>query len=259
MMRRTLVMAMAFCLTISLLANDARATETGQTQFPGAYDANTNAGVDEYLTTIMDGYVVGINGPTWDQWITTGNFVQPVPGVEMPPYNATITAVFFLAVVSSQYYRNFSLSYGFDTVWGYTWYHEHWFEITAIAFPYYWMNVYWNITSYESWTYAMVVDSGLAIRLFSDDHGTIPLYIDYIGIQYNWSWTEEEEEENATALGPLSISGVFGVIGVVGMICTAPVSIWLYRRDGGSKILAGLVALGTFIVCATFFLASISV
>lgn len=256
MRHKAVTVLVAFALAFSFLVNIENA-RAGETHHPGAYYANANVEADPAPAKILDGGVVSIASLSFDQQIVTAYFAQPTPGIDLPPVNATITSVFFTAVVSTRYYRNYSLSYGFDGIYGTNWFHEHWFEITPMGFPYYFINTYWNITSYETWGREVLMSPYMAVRLFSDDRGTTPLMIDYIGIQYNWTLPEEEEANETGVISPLSITGVFGVVGVLGMIAVVPASIWLYRRDGGSKIIAGIVALGTFMFCATLFIASL--
>jgi hypothetical protein len=56
----------------------------------------------------------------------------------------------------------------------------------------------------------------------------------------------------------ISVLGLMGITGFVGMIGVPAASIYFLRRDGGSKIYVGVMALVGMTVCFGFFLAAIN-
>ena len=54
------------------------------------------------------------------------------------------------------------------------------------------------------------------------------------------------------------VIGLMGMTGFIGMIGVPAASIWMLRRDGGSKIYIGVMALATFTFCFGIFYASIN-
>lgn len=55
----------------------------------------------------------------------------------------------------------------------------------------------------------------------------------------------------------VNLIGVFGLTGFIGMVAIPTAAVWMLRRDGGSKLMAGISALVGFMFCFTMFMASL--
>jgi len=126
-----------------------------------------------------------------------------------------------------------------------------------------------NVTGLASWTPQILKSNQLCVKIISYSYEVTPpyyCYLDYLGIYYFWSGPDPEEYEvvlpgEAGAGGPFTtpdVVGLMGMTGFIGMIGIPAASIWFFRRDGGSKIHAGVMALIGFTVCFGFFYASIN-
>jgi len=124
-----------------------------------------------------------------------------------------------------------------------------------------------NITALKTWTPQILKSINFCVKLIAYTYETIPLVyydLDYVGVFYLWSGPDAPEEEQiipGDEPGELVLPDVIGVIGItgfIGMIATPPAAVWFYRKNGGSKIYFGVMALVTFTVCSGFFLASIN-
>jgi hypothetical protein len=125
-----------------------------------------------------------------------------------------------------------------------------------------------NVTGLASWTPQILKSSLLCVKMISYSYQVSPPYyceLDYLGIYYMWSGPDppEESQMNPGEYTPgvmeiPDVMGLMGITGFIGMIGIPAASIWFLRRDGGSKIHAGVMALIGFTVCFGFFLASIN-
>ena len=123
-----------------------------------------------------------------------------------------------------------------------------------------------NITTLATWTPQILKSSNFCVKMVVYSYESIPLVyydLDYLGIYYLWSGPDAPEEEQiipGDEPGELVLPDVIGVIGItgfIGMIGVPATAVWFFRRDGGSKIYFGVMALVAFTVCFGFFLASI--
>ena len=87
------------------------------------------------------------------------------------------------------------------------------------------------------------------------------LLVDYLGFRYLWTEGPPIPPGGGEIGGAFTMPDVIGLVGItgfIGMIGVPAASIWLFRRDGGSKIYAAVMALVAFIFCAGLFLGSIN-
>jgi len=213
-------------------------------------------------------------GPGWPymQMVWTGNFSGSVTGADAPS-NATIQEVYIVAVVRNAWYsahhgapsRACRLSYGFGTE-----------SEPPDSFPlgeqffvtsHQWAELTYRVTNLETnWTPAMVRSNSLYTFITSTDHSVseVSLQVDYVGIMYNWTAGPSSNEgtdlipPGTAQLGYMSPIGMIGTFGFIGMIATPPAAVWFYRKNGGSKIYFGVMALVTFTLSFGLFLGSIN-
>jgi len=187
-----------------------------------------------------------------------------------PPDNATILSVSMVAVIWCQVPRQFRLYMylfnGTDETISYGNY-----ENAAMAATLY----SYNITTVTTWNATMLkADIGDPQHGFLSPDFTLAfyvqlyggptnkaVYIDYIGLDYIWTNSTTAGgggSETDFAVMNLDVSGMMGIVGFIGMIGVPAASVWFFRRDGGSKIYFGVMALVAFTVCFGFFLGSIN-
>jgi len=192
-----------------------------------------------------------------------------------PPDNATILGVSLIAVARAQVTKPFTLS----IIYGHDWDGDSWsihmltssmFYATATDQAY-----SYNITAdliaegaITAWNASILKstspDDWFEVQLMSwADTGNFILYVDYVGLSYIWCYpagpgggTGGSGETGQFSMP--DVTGLMGMIGFIGMIGVPAASIWFFRRDGGSKIYFGVMALIAFTVCFGFFLASIN-
>jgi hypothetical protein len=123
----------------------------------------------------------------------------------------------------------------------------------------------WNFIEYHvnetvAWTASKLTNSTM-FRVGLLVLGGPGLLVDYLGFRYLWTTgppvSPDDEYLGGTFTMP-SVIGLVGITGFIGMIGVPAASIWLFRRDGGSKIYAVVMALVAFTFCAGLFLGSIN-
>lgn len=261
-----IVVALAIALSVGSLS--ASASTIVITDCPGAWYVDGSMIVNPYSATDRgDSDYSDMHSASYDQWVKTGAYSSTPWSGSLPPSNATIQWVYmcaFLYQPSGPTDRTFTLAYATDGMFTPTWEHET--AKTTVHGTDYWGNPYslgWmmysvNITSFETWTPASVTSDYIAVKMASTDHNNIVLYVDYVGIRYGWNYSEPAAGEGYTFdTGALSITGTMGMVGFIGMVAIPGAAVWFYRRDGGSKLYAGVMALVAFVFCLGLFLASI--
>ena len=198
-------------------------------------------------------------------WVSTQGFLNPSYDNYWPPYsnrsafppaNATMLSISMLTIIRCQVPRSFQMHLVFtigDTSFNYFsgWL---WAGPTDQAFTF---NITTNLVTYgkeKAWDYFTIfLDAGPAA-------GGKSLYVDYLGISALWTWPGPPAGPGGTGYSsaPIDVIGLMGMTGFIGMIGIPAISIWMFRRDGGSKIYAAVMALVAFLVCFGFFLASIN-
>jgi len=206
------------------------------------------------------------------QWIQTRDFTSGVwtdefhtaRNISLPPDTATITQVFIDLRWQPSHIPDYKVGVSLDA--GVTWTWDTFNSARTIGSN---TSEAHNITSFTAWTPQILKSSDLCVKIISYSYGVNPAvycYLDYLGLYYIWSGPDPPEEETTPydedepgIMGSLmpDVTGLMGITGFIGMIGVVPASIWLFRRDGGSKIHAGVMALIGFTVCFGFFLASI--
>lgn len=237
---------------------------------PTAYEVASTNGVILYPNEAkrLDGTVAMVTGDG-GAWVATRYFTNPLYSNYWSPYsnrsafapaNATFLSVSMIAIARCQIPRTFQLTAISTVGTTYTSTKSSWYNAgtTDQAFTY-------NITAFltsngvlGNWT-----NSTTAIYLQADDdsYGRA-IYVDYVGLSFNWRYA------NGSSSGPggsgegtfrtPDVIGLMGMTGFIGMIGVPAASIWMFRRDGGSKIYFGVMALVTFTVCFGLFYASIN-
>lgn len=237
-------------------------------QYLPIVDSFHNAEFVNQLYTDMYG-----SGWPYMQMVWTGNFSGSITGPDAAD-NATVQEVYIVAVVKNswapppkyynEHWRTFRLSYGFGTESEPPDSFSLGAQFSIIGD--YWREVTYRVTNLETWTPAMVKSHSLYTFITSTDASTSysSLQVDYVGIMYNWTAGPTDYEGSdfippgTAQLGFISPIGMIGIFGFAGMVATPPVAVWLSRRDGGSKIYAGVMALVTFTVCFGLFYGSIN-
>lgn len=202
-------------------------------------------------------------------WVATRNFINPIYANYWPPYsnrsafapaNATFLSVSMMAVVRCPIPRLFELT-AISTVNGvYTSISSPWYTATQTAQAY---TV--NITAFlvsngvlGNWTNS---STSIYVSTTDDSYGK-SIYVDYAGIICLWSWSGPPGPPGgAGESGQFTmpdVIGLMGMTGFIGMIGVPAASIWMLRRDGGSKIYVGVMALAAFTFCFGIFYASIN-
>jgi len=192
------------------------------------------------------------------------------------PNNATVLYVNLVAVVKlpSASSAWFNLQYALNATYNDVWTNvADWYGPTNATWldgPItYWKTCRVNVTDETvggptgGWSASMVNSNDTWVRLYSNDYITYPnaILIDYVGLEYTWQyepfsgWHPPSWEISSEFM---SVLGLMGIMGFVGMIGVPAASLWFYRRDGGSKIYAAVMALIGMTVCFGFFLASIN-
>jgi hypothetical protein len=218
-----------------------------------------------------------IHGQSGDLGISTSNFTSSDyiswPTQTLPPDNATILWVHLLVYVATWvgYGHTFYLQYATNTTWAdvssasAVWHNGANTTKTMASMPppgHIWNEYSSNVTTNETWTPQMLKSSQTWIRLMMAEDTVWPLYVDYIGLEYAWSvgggsGSGGGDVGNIGIFQMPDVLGLIGVIGFIGVIGIPAASIWFFRRDGGSKVYAGVMALVAFTFCAGLFLASI--
>lgn len=193
-------------------------------------------------------------------WISTHGFLNPSYDNYWPPYsnrsafppaNATILSVSLLAILRCPVPRLFQMHLVF-TVGGTSFnYFSGWLTAgtTDQAFTF---NVTVNLVAYgyeDDWDYFTVfLDAGY--------YPGKSLYVDYLGISALWTWPGGPGGPGGEgyAPSPVDVPGIMGITGFIGMIAVPAAGVWVFRKDGGSKILAAMGVLVAFLVCFALFL-----
>ena len=231
---------------------------------------------------ISDGKTVLMYAPVNEAWIATGgNYtINPwtYPALPDMPNNASILYVWIVAVykhmtnATSFFHLQYTTDATYEEVWDLeaTWHNPAPGNGTTEYYVPYWKTTARNVTDSSvggpvgGWTPAMLKSNLTWVRMLVQMHTYEPdaFLVDYIGLKYQWQyepfagWDDEEEAGPFLSVikNPIVLLGAVGFIGMIGVV---PASIWFFRRDGGSKIYFGVMALVTFTVCSGFFLASI--
>jgi hypothetical protein len=262
--RMIVIVATLVVIGFTLVPFKAMADEGVVTNCPSGWNADANVNY-AYDTTTRNGVSAEMDA-SYSQWIYTGAYTNPDyspyiwPSQPLPPDDVNISFVNLVAYVKGPAYptiRNFALEYTINGP-----YAEDWALADIAQFftdgTGTWQELRSNATSYETWTPSLVKSWDTYVRMSSDDtYGS--LLIDYIGLEYGWYAPNVSLPGGSSNLSvsPISVTGIFGTVGFIGMVAIPGAAIWFYRRDGGSKIEAGVMALVAFILCFGLFLASI--
>lgn len=216
------------------------------------------------------------------QWIQTQGFTTGVwnnqyhtaRDISLPPNTATIVLVYLDvrwqdpiwggdgSTEIPDYKAGFSLDAG--STWTWTAFHDARIADGTPADDC-WDSI--NITTLATWTPQTLKSNNFCVRMMAYSYQTTPAVyydLDYLGIAYLWSGPDPEEFEQIIPgdepgdIALPDVVGIMGITGFVGMIGVPAASIWLFKRDGGSKIYVGVMALVAFTVCFGFFYASIN-
>ena len=211
-----------------------------------------------------------------DEWVATGLYNSTEyygDPMVFPPSNSTIGDVYLYAyacidtITSSRtFYMQYAINESKSTIDAGTaiWHGgaAAWSNIKTAT------NVYptflafaIDITTNESWNASMLRDN-IWVRLYSDDHGSTKLYVDYVGLYYTWTYDEEppeggEDPVGSFGLADFTIVSAFGMVGFIGLIALPPVAIWMWRNEGGSRLRAFVTLLIAGMFCFVLFYVSI--
>jgi hypothetical protein len=230
-------------------------------------------------TTAADGAVYNLNGAMkldsdpialMDEgaWVSTAFFQNPNYVNYWAPYgnrsnfapsNATILGVSIIAIVWCQIPRSFSFDFNLWNGTGNTHMYggAHTAQMTATLYSY-------NVTALYPWNAANIVLSPpntLVASITIGGTAVKAVYVDYIGVDYIWTNSTTsggDDPETNFSINSIGVIGLMGMTGFIGMIGVPAASIWMFRRDGGSKIYIGVMALAAFTFCFGLFLASIN-
>jgi hypothetical protein len=199
-------------------------------------------------------------------WISSQGFLNPSYNnywapysnrSAFPPANATILSVSMLTIVRCQVPRPFMMNLVF-TVGSYSFsYYSNWFN-AAQTDTAYTFNVTSNLVAYglqNQW-------GNFTVFVNTEFNYGKALYVDYVGILGLWTWPGPSVGPGGSGtsgefVGPDAM-GLIGIMGFIGMLGIPAASIWFFRRDGGSKVIAGVTTLVAFTVCFGLFYASIN-
>jgi len=138
---------------------------------------------------------------------------------------------------------------------------------TVYTSAWYWGTGMWNyweahVNETITWTASNLTDpTEFRVGLLVLGPAGLGLLVDYLGFRYLWTAGPPIPPEGPGLSEDFKLPDVIGLMGMtgfIGMIGVPAASIWFFRRDGGSKIYFGVMALVAFTVCFGFFLASIN-
>lgn len=205
------------------------------------------------------------------QWIQTKDFTAGVwndanhtaRDISLPPNSAVIFTVFIDLRWQPTHIPDYKVGVSLDA--GSTWLWDSFNAARTIGSN---TSEAHNITSFATWTPQILKSPNLCVKIVSYSYDVTPAVyceLDYLGLNYVWSGPDPPEEaqtpyDDPGVIGPLipDVNGLMGITGFIGMIGVPPASIWFFKRDGGSKIYAGVMALVSFTVCFGLFYASIN-
>lgn len=286
-MKSTVVVMSVLSIVISLVViipGSTEATYYDAVNVPGAQDIISGGDSDpvpgavnagDYLHAHEFATLGGIPLPPGHgyatQWIQTRDFTAGVwndanhtaRDISLPADTATIIQVFIDLRWQPSNIPDYKVGVSLDA--GSTWVWDTFNSARSIGSN---TSEAHNVTSFAAWTPQILKSANLCVKILSYSYQVSPAVyckLDYLGIYYIWSGPDPPEESQ---IGPdeytpgimeiPDVMGLMGIFGFVGMIGIPPASIWFLRRDGGSKIHAGVMALIGFTVCFGFFLASIN-
>ena len=201
----------------------------------GSNDTPTPAETDPYT---MPG--------AWHDWPT-----QEIPN-PYGLYNGTIQEVRLVTIINPYYWRTVRLAWSLDD--GFSWHNGPWTLLTGND----WQFFSWNITGDYTFEPYWMTTSSLWVRLECQQLTYWPLFIDYVGVAYNWTLPAspgpppEEEEDGGVSPEMMLLS--MGILGTIGLITTPVITVWLVKR-GMDKIMAIIVFLGLGALSLGLFLA----
>lgn len=203
------------------------------------------------------------------EWVDPGESDYREPVGYMPPEGATITTV-SVYVRFTVYRPQMQLAFSINGGSSYT----SSSVISETTDPL--LGVYvWNVTSLATWTPTLLNSTDVFVKGTFWPTVYTHYYLDYLGFVVDWHADipgggdlggEEEEEyepnplpgvDSGFLLEPGGIMFLIGLTGFIGMIAIPPAAVWMFRRDGGSKLHAGISALVAFMLCFTMFLAAL--
>ncbi len=235
---------------------------------PYSYGLNDAKKLDSSSITLLYGSVVftwGFVSPYYSHyWSPYGNRSN------FPPDNATIVSVHALAIML--------ISSGMMAKIGITaWNNSTEYDLQSPVYSHttgMYVAYEYNMTSAFNWTPTILKSTAVGgpngLQLWVNVLGsTGTVFVDYLGLNYTWIPAAGGGGGGAGGgggggggtVGPIALPGAMGIIGMVGfigMIGTPAISIWFYRHEGGSKLMAAVTALLGFTVCGGLFLASIN-
>jgi hypothetical protein len=232
-----------------------------------------------------------MNGPSAKIWtfgdpypddyyyVSTGNYIdlhQDYGWAEqpLPPWNATILAVWLVAYIGSPEPINFDgyLQYSLNAQfgpWEPTQAPGNVFDIGPPTYPDHWKLLRLNVTGMETWTPEMLLNSWTFVRFWTNDSmgWSTEIELDYVGLCYNWTVGSQtaplpESSWGASRLGQMAFGdwfiGIMGAISFFGMIAVPAV---VYVMAKGSEEKGALIVKGMAFFGASFglFLASIGI
>ena len=230
---------------------------------PTAYESN---GVDTLhidYAKMLDGSPAMLQGT--GAYVLISNFTDPYHynywspysnRSAFPPANATILTVSIISIVRCGVARPFIMSVIFGEGSNYS----------STQSPIYNAGVNdqlytYNITD-EMTEHGILTNwstSSFTVYVIAGEGGTHALYVDYVGLSYTWAYPGEDEGGTGgpgwtPGAAAIDVPGIMGITGFIGMIAVPAAGVWVFRKDGGSKILAAMGVLVAFLVCFALFL-----
>ena len=173
-----------------------------------------------------------------------------------PPNSATFLSVKMIAIVWCQIPRPFQLAINFYNGVNWTYFSTGYYNAGMLPQLY-----SYNVTGLTSnWTQAQIHETttGFSVSVLAWTPSSRALYVDYVGLDYTWTnGTTSGDTGSESVFTMPDAVGLMGLVGFGGMVVIPASTIWFMRRDGDTKIHAGLVAALAFLFSFVLFISSL--